>query len=1166
MNFTANGTTQFHQLRKCYFVTTPMGGQDAAGIKVKTSPSLSINRNFFGFDADRIGPLPVFGTGIIADTVSNISANTISNCQQYGVTINNASTLTGNEFLHNVEGGVYVKGRYVEMRKNIFINDTSSATSILLATGANNRMPSAKVLKYRRTATGVRISGTTISKDTIEIFSNNNRAQQALEYIGYAVADDNYEWDFEIAEGKYFDPSRKNYYVNTATHSKNTSELSAPYELACFDCICTVENTNNSGEKSLRAAIDSAHTGACLIVEFNLAVPADIKLDSSLREITVPLTINGIAGNTEPAIGIVGKNKGSGFIFNSYDININNLRIKNWYEGVTIRSDETVLSNIYARDNNNAIIVNGNKNRLSGLDIDGDTGSPVNNATIKFYGNDNIIGTKEAPNTIINGLPGSVIIASGAKRNSVLYTNMWSAGYPAMVTPSSITENYQSEPQDLIGFADPVSKTAYILGTAHAGDRIQAYFCTYKPGEAKRFAVEMIAQTDDFKLVIPYDILEVGENTFFSLTATSADGETSKLSNPVVVGNFPMECWVTSTSDSGEGSLRDAVDCANQAGALSKRAAKILFDLDTDQEQRIVVNAKGFDIFSTYGVTIDPDTIHVVLENADSAQYAFSSSKGNVTIAHLEFIGFDKAISSVNANMSIKNNRFSDNLVSINLYGSGSSTVSGNTFAIADTMLIVTGGKPTVTDNTFGVADSSAKNCAAAFVNTTSASVSGNKFLNIGSNKDQAAVNVTGGYGFQFRKNTITATEKAQKALEVSNTWGIYIQTSTITNYATGIALNKASGTLRSNTFVNTTINAIDIQESNKVILTGNITQEISPDAKIINIHYDTSEESNSGIEPPVFSYSTVVKSQVKLVGIARPNSAVEIFLSDSKGLDALKLVGIVYANSDSIFNFNYGINYSDKLEELSFFATQTLHSETSETSLIHKVSDKSCIVDNTLDDGSKGTLRYCINQANKDSADVILFQISNPTKLVDTILVGDVKLIQLEADLPTLNVKKLTIDGTSQWSASEYPVIAIDGQNKYATALAGKSVANLCYHGIEYRNFETPVTIEKSKFIEQTYSSYKDYTTEAIHLPESVGGKLYFAHNLFDSKLVRIGQRFTTNGAIIDSNTFVAGVDTSIVFAAQNIRFTSNTITAVQPARYADWRYTMSATARCLH
>ncbi|MBK8808043.1 MAG: PKD domain-containing protein [Bacteroidales bacterium] len=293
-NFTALGNTFYH-----------IGG---SAINIAQSKNITISNNVFGFsDSDVVGNGVEINTaqniviynnkfthcrnGIISRKPATIQLNTFNSCREYGVWIDNNSTLLSNEFVNCAFGGVYVQNNGVNISSNLFMNDIAPVKGIDLHNAANFNKQCAAFSDYYRSQGTLIMSGTAMPGDKVEIFKNNGIPQHALSYIGTTYANNMGAWQIAIPEGTGFDPNTRNYYVNTATSFGNTSELSEPFQVGCFNCICTVTNTTDADPESFRDALSRAHQGECLRIEFNLQPLAEIQLESELPSITVPLTI-----------------------------------------------------------------------------------------------------------------------------------------------------------------------------------------------------------------------------------------------------------------------------------------------------------------------------------------------------------------------------------------------------------------------------------------------------------------------------------------------------------------------------------------------------------------------------------------------------------------------------------------------------------------------------------------------------------------------------------------------------------------------------------------------------------------------------------------------------------------------------------------------------------
>lgn len=215
--------------------------------------------------------------------------------------------------------------------------------------------------------------------------------------------------------------------------------------------------------------------------------------------------------------------------------------------------------------------------------------------------------------------------------------------------------------------------------------------------------METITATGDFTIQIPSDFTPVGKNSFFILTATSTDGNTSEFSKAVKIGDKTVYCIVSNTDDSGEGSLREAVGCVNDAGT-QKNNAVIVFDLPLQTENIIEVKNNGFVITNNEGVVIDPQKTNVkVKSEAVKLPYAFHWEVNRIELKGLAFEGFDHAIEiTTGASNRIVGNTFTANDTAVYISKAGLNTVSDNIFKSGNLGLF---GNETIlelTSNTFG--------------------------------------------------------------------------------------------------------------------------------------------------------------------------------------------------------------------------------------------------------------------------------------------------------------------------------------------------------------------------------------------------------------------------------------------------------------------------------
>jgi len=597
-----------------------------------------------------------------ADGSSNsfISKNTFV-ANERAVRLPSANVLSGNSFINSTEYAASVEGQHVWLTQNIFTNVNSQVPAITLVGTSNAEKKPAEFTEYHLTDDGLMLAGTSGAEDTVELFASSELPQQANAYIGYAVADTSGVWSFTITEGIYFNPDSRNYYTNTATKLRNTSELSDPFMVGCFNCVCTVTDTGDSGLHTLRAALDSAHSGACFAIEYDIAVPGDIHLDSALREITIPLAITG-----QDSIALRGS--GCGFAIASQDVVLKNCWFANLDTAVYSSGMSTVLHGMHIAGGEIGVALAGDSAMIFGTSISGaETG-------VAIGGNNATVGSKEKPNVVTSASRAGIVVDAGIG-NALLYNSVYENAEAIVLKNSG--NNLYPAPFGLLG--ERTATVASIKGTAHAGDLIQVFVSSVESRQAKSFLFEAVVNADEFALSFPEQLLPDGKNMYVVLTATDSAGNTSELSDVVRLGNFGANCIVTNTADNGDGSLRAAIGCVNSAGNEGL-LANVTFKLKP-RDRTIVLGFSHFEaITNPYGVVIDGEDNNVVIDNGARLNYALRWSVPDVTVQNLTFSNFRNAIIAESSTV-LTGNTFIDNIHALDLSGSGSSVVSDNTFS-----------------------------------------------------------------------------------------------------------------------------------------------------------------------------------------------------------------------------------------------------------------------------------------------------------------------------------------------------------------------------------------------------------------------------------------------------------------------------------------------------
>ncbi|HEY8401302.1 MAG TPA: PKD domain-containing protein, partial [Cytophagaceae bacterium] len=633
----ANGKSGIHVADTCdgvVIVRNVIGNNAEHGIYVQ-SKNVTISSNYIGTSKNgAIIANNKYGVYSEADS-SKINHNQIANNLEYGIYVTQGSSIVSNTIKNNIKGGIYVQVNGNKISRNTITNTNPLVKAIDLhlipGPGGNDGKMPATFTKYRRSENGIVLKGTALPNDTVEVFVNNNVNQQALLYAGSAKADASGVWELEIIQGTSFDPNKKNYFVNTATNSgNNTSELSDGFMTGCFTCICTVTNTNDSGDGSLRAKVDSANTGSCLTINFDIATPDSITLQSPITNILVPVAINGTQGGMDPLIKIKGNGIFNAFNIPSDGVSINHLTLSEFKNAITVTGDHNHFDHVSIIKTGQPITIAGNNNVLTSSGINTNLSHQVNFAAdtlIYITGSNNQLGKLNEGNKVVGGQQYGILVSNG-KSNSILYN----AIYDNKVAIAHVNNGNEllSAPNTLVGSL--LNGVASVSGKAKENSRVQLFFSSYDPEQAFGYALEVYADASgNWNAIIPAGLFTPGQNNYFVATATDQNGNTSPLSALVRIGDFIQVCYVTNTLNEGKGSLRDAVHCANVAGTGTQGVgAKIVFQLPETQNE-ILINS-GYTITNNYGVQINPFHIPVAVKAQTPDFAGFTWATNNLQI------------------------------------------------------------------------------------------------------------------------------------------------------------------------------------------------------------------------------------------------------------------------------------------------------------------------------------------------------------------------------------------------------------------------------------------------------------------------------------------------------------------------------------------------------
>lgn len=267
-----------------------------------------------------------------------------------------------------------------------------------------------------------------------------------------------------------------------------------------------------------------------------------------------------LGSSTIDSANIIGFNKLSGVeltygkIYNNY-IGVSKTFVNIGNEGCGIvcssPSDAVIKNNIIG--NNKLDGINTTVNiTISNNAIGGDG---IHNFKNNKYGVRTDYGSRIYDNIIFNNDSGAVLVKAGTNKIS---KNTFNNTPVAIYFQSATSNNNKQAPTNLV-------VTGYRLtGTAAANDSIEIFAAI--PGSLQT-ATKYLGHTKaDASGDWIYDITGIDASITNGIvtTATDAAGNTSQLSVQVIVG--PCTKIVTNTNDSGPGSLRACIECANADG------------------------------------------------------------------------------------------------------------------------------------------------------------------------------------------------------------------------------------------------------------------------------------------------------------------------------------------------------------------------------------------------------------------------------------------------------------------------------------------------------------------------------------------------------------------------------------------------------------------------
>ena len=1073
-----------------------IGGNTLSGI-LNDARLTTIKNNLIGVDAlNNAKPNATYGVYSNADSIIVIG-NKIANNNTYGLLIQDSSLVKANTIQNNISGGIYVTGLRNKITQNVIANSNSSVKAINLhfstsPVGNSSKTP-AVFKSYRRAADGgIILKGTSAANDSVEIFYNNNIAQQALIYAGSTKADATGIWQIEIPQGPAFNPNQQNYYVNTATaktsngKAENTSELSSPFLTGCFSCICTVTNTNDSGAGSLRAIIDEANLGGCLTINFSMTTADTIKLASALSPITVPVNIIApVSSTSDPLIFIKGSPSFNGLIANADGVQINNLGFTNFKQAVVFNSDYNTLHAATIINSTRPVTIAGNNSQLISNAINttwaNDASTFKADTLVYITGNGNQIGGTGVGNKITNGSVAGVLV-NGGTSNSILNNDIYTST-TAIKLVNNGNNNY-TKPTSIVGAIN--GSTATIQGTAKPYDKIQIFSSNYEPEQALGFAIEVTADASgNWTATLPPNLVDVTKNNYFVVTATSTTGNTSQLSPPIRVGNLVQVCYVTNTNNAGDGSLREAVNCANIAGTDPNGVAARIEFLLPAATQNVITLTSELLITNNYGVAVNARSIPVTVNASNAALNGFNWATNNFQVKNLSFTNFNNALNCTGKNAVVDSNNFVNNKNAIYISAVDSLTqqiITNNYFAGGTGSINSVKGSLYVAGNTFGLSKTGTSTPITGFgisaMHAGSVQIANNTFQNISESGTAITPASSNGYVINIENASSTITSNKITGDNTTLLSAIRLYSNTNSTVAANILNTAYDGilfdrcdfiTVSQNAFTKVSDKGFNLSRSNRIKLTQNTVVGLAATKKPIDLNLATGNVSNGSKQTPSILTSTYHDGELFLIGTAEQYDEVEVFYSNSNQLDLVKYIEAATADSTGTWIVSFPIPAAGS-DTLFFRAVSTKSTMlSSEASVAFTPQLKICLVTTNADAGT-GSLRDAINKANLNQCNLIQFAIPG----------SGVAQIRTSSELPIITTSLLIIDGTSQTGyVTGSPTVAVINNATYG--FNGQNGDQLDIYGMQLVNFDVAITITNSKIVDVNDNIIQDFTDTGL-------------------------------------------------------------------------------------
>ena len=1067
---------------------------------------------------------------------NRIEKNDFVNSGGNDISVTADSWIVSNSFSGSLANSIKVEDQNVSILNNTFQNSNSGVDAIELITGANGDKEYATFDDPIASQESIVLMGTTeYVGDSVQVFTSIKQDQQAIKYVGTAVSDASKQWTISVtSSSSLYNPDARNYYVNTATHLGNTSELSPYYESGCYNCVCTVRDNSDAGESTLRAAIDSVHNGVCRIVNFELSDPK-IELETPLRSIDKSIVIDASPNN----VWIVGSSS-SGRLFevNSDQSQFFNLKIEGTDTAFVVNGDFAKVSTVEVLDVDFGAVVSGDNNQFD--DICLNCGAE-NNSSIASTNGFVITGSNSGVvnSRIVNTVESAIQVDGGIENtffnNEIVNTSKsiehLNGGNDNYAYPSNLIAEYATD------------QTATLSGTSTVGDIIEVYLSSFTGKPATERVIQFEVTEENWTISIPTEYTSPTENVFFIVSATNENGSTSEFSPAIKLGDGTVYCIVDNTDDQGEGSLRDAVDCANQAAIGNGSKALIVFDLP-ENDREIVVFNKGFEITNSYGVTIDPQGEEIdVTSQSPSLEKAFTLAADNVVFNDITIEGFKTAVRSASQNnQTFEKVKFIQNDTAISIEGGTSHAINLSSVISGKVGASISKAGILITNNDFGT-DSTVVERSLYMTESNSAIVTGNdvrRDTNIVSNF----------YDFEFENlsnakissNNFYYSKAFTSRLHLLNIQKSTVDYNTFKGGIVGMSIkNSKRNRILNNKFDAVTVKGVDVQNSDFINFSKNLARDIDSAVVIIDLHLDQAEESNIGQEAPYFTSATYKHRQLILIGRSEADSEVEVFETDTNGVDVIAYLGTVFTDRDGFFEYKMSVapeNINDKtFKATSTFSKAFLSSEdvsyphTSQYSEAFNPNLKICFVTSNSDENIKGSLRYNIHLANEDKCHLMLFDI----KLGST-------AISLTSDLPDINLGKLTIDGTYQFNGR--PSVVDEGQKN--AFVVDVDSGGVYIHGLRTTGFDYPYSLANYSFVGITEAIIEDYDSSAVQFKCDTAEFTLIDSSIVSSELADVLLTLNKPRIIVSSSDFRGGKKNALVINSDSTSVQENSFESI--------------------